>query len=62
MVCRIHGQHFVPGDSRGFPRQSSKSACEAYDFGGQEVYYAMHHLFLSAAGQLRYDVHCHCFD
>ena len=22
---------------------------EAYDFGGQEVYYAMHHLFLSAS-------------
>lgn len=29
---------------------TASSRPEAYDFGGQDVYYAMHHLFLSDAG------------
>ncbi|CAJ1367254.1 unnamed protein product [Effrenium voratum] len=35
----------------GSPSQDEKTVVlEAYDFGGQEVYYAMHHLFLSDYG------------
>eukprot|EP00913_Durusdinium_trenchii_P023729 g22287.t1 len=46
-LCRRLGETV-----HGNPGQDEKTVVlEAYDFGGQDVYYAMHHLFLSDAWQ-----------